>query len=172
MKRIHHSSEPVVLDNNRSYLMNPLAHKGFKPRGLWYSWDGEQSWAEWCESEQFRDTSRQYAYRVLVMDSVDILKLETPKDILTFTYDYPKKLYPGAHSTVIDWETVMKDYDGIEIFPYQWSLRLHHETLWYYGWDCASGCIWNLKDVRLELISEPATMLDGGVEKSGISGAS
>jgi len=37
---------------------------------------------------------------------------------------------------------VSKEYDGIEIAPYQWDARL--SLIWYYGWDVASGCIWNL----------------------------
>lgn len=24
-----------------------------------------------------------------------------------------------------------------------WNLRFHEDFLWYYGWDCASGCFWD-----------------------------
>lgn len=36
-------------------------------------------------------------------------------------------------------------YDGA---PYQWECRLDRDTFWYYSWDCASACIWNLQAVR------------------------
>lgn len=41
----------------------------------------------------------------------------------------------------IDWQAVASDHDGIIISPYNWPAR--HEMIWYYPWDCASGCIWN-----------------------------
>jgi hypothetical protein len=41
----------------------------------------------------------------------------------------------------INWPKVAQDYSGIEICPYQWKFRLNY--MWYYGWDVASGCIWN-----------------------------
>ena len=43
----------------------------------------------------------------------------------------------------IDWPAVATDYPGLIIAPYQWSCRMSEFTRWYYGWDCASGCIWN-----------------------------
>ncbi|RYE19920.1 MAG: hypothetical protein EOP45_11870 [Sphingobacteriaceae bacterium] len=42
----------------------------------------------------------------------------------------------------IDWTSLATDYDGILISPYQYCMRLRY--LWFGGWDCASGCIWNL----------------------------
>lgn len=52
----------------------------------------------------------------------------------------------------IAWEKVEADgFYGIEINPYLWQRRLDG-GMWYYGWDCASGVVWNEKailDVRL-----------------------
>ena len=50
---------------------------------------------------------------------------------------------------IIDWHAVAQAYAGIEIAPYCWSLRFEYEFLWYYGWDCASGCVWELSAVRV-----------------------
>ena len=36
--------------------------------------------------------------------------------------------------------------DGIIIAPYQWYCRMTVD--WYYTWDCASGCIWNLDAIE------------------------
>lgn len=44
----------------------------------------------------------------------------------------------------LDWLKVKQKYQGIIIAPYQWKCRMAQETKWYYGWDCASGCIWDL----------------------------
>ena len=52
----------------------------------------------------------------------------------------------------IDWKKVASKYDGIEINPYQFEAR--YQYLWYYGWDVASGCIWNLKSVKLNLLTD------------------
>ena len=53
---------------------------------------------------------------------------------------------------MIDWKKVASKYDGIEIVPYQPKARMN--LLWYYGWDIASGCIWNLGNTSLNLISK------------------
>ena len=29
-----------------------------------------------------------------------------------------------------------------------------HELMWYYGWDVASGCVWNLSNVKLEELND------------------
>lgn len=42
----------------------------------------------------------------------------------------------------INWPMVADRYQGIVIAPYLWSRRMDG-GLWYYGWDCASGCIWD-----------------------------
>ena len=48
----------------------------------------------------------------------------------------------------INWSAVAKDYYGIEISPYRPKYRLALGYLWYYGWDVASGCIWNKDAIR------------------------
>lgn len=53
-----------------------------------------------------------------------------------FTYPYHQ----------LDWPAVVSLYQGIVITPYQWSLR--HKLTWYYGWDCASACVWDLSAVE------------------------
>ena len=55
---------------------------------------------------------------------------------------------------MLDFLKVMDEYDGIIIAPYQYSCRLmNSSTAWYYGWDCASGCIWNLGCISIKLDS-------------------
>jgi hypothetical protein len=46
------------------------------------------------------------------------------------------------------WSVISKEYDGIIISPYQWNLQFHTCFFWYHGWDCASGCVWNLDSIK------------------------
>jgi len=50
----------------------------------------------------------------------------------------------------INWPAVAEKYDGIIIAPYIWQRRLsdNPDHFWYYGWDCASGCIWNTEVIE------------------------
>ena len=50
----------------------------------------------------------------------------------------------------IDWPKVASHYDGIEICPYLYDMRMDSD--WYYGWDVASGCVWSASGIK-ELIS-------------------
>ena len=49
---------------------------------------------------------------------------------------------------MIDWRKVAKKYDGIEINPMIYELRMMALS-WYYGWDVASGCIWKPRKAKL-----------------------
>ena len=62
-----------------------------------------------------------------------------------------------ASCWVIDWTAVGKNHDAIVIAPYIWERRLDG-PMWYYGWDCASGCVWNATAVaELRPINTPET---------------
>lgn len=117
----------------------------FKPHGLWVSVDGEHDWLSWCQSEEFG--IGHLRYRIVLSEPERLLWLTTRDAVLDFTEQYDKPLeYPGYRfrkGYCIDWRRVAADWPGIIIAPYQWSLRLYELTHWYYGWDCASGCIWD-----------------------------
>lgn len=113
-----------------------------KPRGLWVSVDGEDDWASWCRSESFG--IGELRYRIHVAPEPRLLILPTPFDLDLFTERYGREYRRTSYSdTYIDWPAVAADYSGIIIAPYHWSRRMADHTRWYYGWDCASGCIWN-----------------------------
>lgn len=113
-----------------------------KPRGLWVSVDGADDWPSWCESADFGIGSRRY--RVELYGLERILMLKTSDELIGFTDKYGKN--SGRYSfrdVAICWSAVAEEYAGIIITPYCWDLRLDDRTDWYYGWDCASGCIWD-----------------------------
>jgi hypothetical protein len=125
---------PVEQDKNTSTMG--------KPSGLWYAVGTE--WIEWIESEMPHWLGKVF-YKIEISNKV--LRIDTmPKfEMLMKNYGEANKTtgfkYSPKHNLYINWEKVAKDYSGVEIAPYQWHYR--HEYMWYYGWDVASGCIWD-----------------------------
>jgi hypothetical protein len=134
MNRIHMSKTPVKLVAKK-YKQNT----DLKPRGFWYGIEDE--WKT-CVEFEMPHWLGEHEYFVDLGDS-NVLFLDTPDKIINF-----HKEYRQPHG-MVDWNRLSQTYDGIEISPYQWGLRL--ELLWYYGWDVASGCIWNLEKVKLKV---------------------
>ena len=117
----------------------PEAQKepSFKPGGLWYSCGS--SWDDWCRTEMPSGiTGAPYVYQIEVNLS-RMLVIRNAGDFQEFEGQYT--FYPkGGGRPQIDWKAVARDYDGIEICPYQSKFRM--SSGWYYPWDVASGCIW------------------------------
>ena len=120
--------------------MQPPTKFGLKPDGLWVSVDGEDDWPEWCQRESYDGCGR-YHYRVH-LDLDHVLVLDTVQAVRDFDARWRKGyLEPQLRLSNIDWPPIALKYAGIIIAPYRWELRL--DLHWYYGWDCASGCIWD-----------------------------
>jgi hypothetical protein len=116
-----------------------------KPLGLWVSVDDE--WEEWCRNEDFNLAGLAHATEIQLVDKAKILWITDATELDCFTTQYQKNgqitKTLGCLGWEIDWDTVAKQYQGIIIAPYIRSRRFAHHTMWYYGWDCASGCIWD-----------------------------
>lgn len=153
MRFTHHPRHlPFEFIRSRTYTQerNP------KPVGWWLSVDDD--WRRWCDSTGLRDCTPTVEVdldldRVLLLDNVEAL-------------DEFDALYVGHHSyldsAIIDWEPLTKQYAGIVIAPHQPSrshIGLSGAAAWYYGWDVASGCVWDLSAIRhvglVEMISSP-----------------
>lgn len=139
--RIHMSRNPFELEK-RVYEQHIY---DMKPRGFWYGFGSE--WIDWTRSEMPEWTGK-YIYKVDIGNS-NVLKLSNQMELAMFDRQYEASRDGDIFK---DWVAVSKKYDGIEINPYQWSSR--QDYMWYYGWDVASGCIWNLKDIKLTLLSD------------------
>jgi len=159
MQLKHYSTHPIrELDLHKkpkSVELNPL---WMKPRGLWVSIEDGYGWKDWCTSEEFNLFGLRFEHEVILKDKNNILYLNTPEEIINFS-----KLYKDTDEVslrlrregYIDWSKVKRDYQGLIISPYQWSCRLEIETFWYYGWDCASGCLWDLDCIEsFKLLNE------------------
>ncbi len=134
--RRHYAATPLELDAARTYNQNA---RSYKPSGFW--WSVGDSWAEWCQAEDYRVSSLAHIARIDV-DESRLLRLSGANDIDVFTERYSTERYPSGRG--IDWQRVAERWGGIEIAPYCWDRRMASHTFWYYGWDCASGVAWDL----------------------------
>jgi hypothetical protein len=141
---------------------------GPKPAGFWLSDErGGFGWKQWCRSEDFRPRQLAYEYYVKLTGKERILYVRSVEQLDAFTKKYradsdanrfsvkfdadyraehPETSMFRSGPTIydIDWPRVKADgWQGIIITPYRWERRLTGHTMWYYGWDCASGCIWD-----------------------------
>jgi hypothetical protein len=119
--------------------------KNYKPKGFWYEVDND--WQRWTDEEDFH--CGEYVFKVELNDC-NILLIDT----LPKLDEFHSQFYIGDRLSLrgIDWAAVAKKYDGVEIAPYQWERRLALDFMWYYGWDCASGVIWEPKNAKVEYI--------------------
>ena len=124
---------------------------GYKPKGLWF--DINKDWKRWCEAESFGLERFTHCYRIRITDDSRVLRLDQPEKLVAFTVRYKAALYPGqslrAEYCGIDWPRVAEEFAGIVITPYQWSCRM--SLMWYYGFDCASGCVWEPDILQLKV---------------------
>ena len=143
MRLLHYSKVPLVLRP-----VDPSIAPNGKPVGLWVSVEGEDDWKSWCKSEDFSIDSLVCASEIVLASEANILTLTNAFDIDLFTEQYGKSCEWSSRRRSIDWLKVAEEYQGIIIAPYVWERRLSDHTFWYYGWDCASGCIWDIKAIQ------------------------
>lgn len=142
----HYDANPVIFDTERTYLQADDARQYTKPRGFWVSVQGEDDWPTWCRAEGFGIEGLAVEHEVTLTPDANVLLLSSADMLDAFTKTYGSatfKSYAGYSWTdvAIDWHRVATEYDGLIIAPYQWERRMGLD--WYYGWDVASGCIWN-----------------------------
>ncbi len=151
MAYYHYSEKLFKLDKGFNYKerhKDNLFFLKYKPQGLWISVDDD--WEEWCKDSEFALERLKYRYKVNVLPSANILLLETADQIDAFSKEFvlPEGEKFQDFNFFIDWDRVSEDYQGLIVSPYQWDCRLNPFTLWYSGWDCASGCIWDLNAIE------------------------
>lgn len=167
MKLVHWSHR--VVPKVRGARQNKKWGAIGKPHGFWLSDEsrGSHGWRAWCGAEGFRSYGFRYEHKIELADNAKILYLRTAKSIDDFADEYiadseiNRRMAELSHASwggpsiyEIDWKRVAKKYHGIIITPYQWKQRMGRH-MWYYGWDCASGCIWNRRAIKsIEMVKE------------------
>jgi len=121
----------------------------YKPKGLWYGFGN--SWfnfLKWDAPKWFKNYNH---IHILKPNQNNILSISSIEELSNFTNNY--KIKNEFDWNLIDWKKVSQYYSGIEINPYIYKARLDKNFGWYYGWDIASGCIWNNNAIKsIELI--------------------
>lgn len=152
MRLIHFDREVITL--NRDYLYpNDQRDAYFKPKGLWVSDEADFGWEDWCNAEDFDGSGRIYQHQVELYPDHNILIISTVDQIDRFHEEYSVDVIKGERPSWLpprkdwlNWREVYPLWQGIIITPYLWERRMQY--MWYYGWDCASGCIWDLSAIR------------------------
>lgn len=158
---LKYSGSPI---DRRAFVDRPQADrisKYQKPNGCWITDDTEDCWRTWCVGESFGLESLTHKHEV-TLDETNVLILRSASQLDKFSKQFSVARpwsWQGRDyvERCIDWRVVAARYDGLIITPYQWTHRLHEDYGWYYGWDCASGCIWKpstILDIRLIEIDE------------------
>lgn len=158
MAWLKYAAEPIVLDRLRTYRQREALSAYTKPCGFWITDDSEDCWRSWCTGERWGLERLTHKHEI-DLDEDRILVLNSEWEVTAFARQYNVDNWWGPageprkwRDRCIDWPRLAGDYAGIIITPYIWALRLADDYSWYYGWDCASGCIWDasaIKDVRL-----------------------
>jgi hypothetical protein len=145
MKLIHYANKEFALEP-RQYDQHELPWQA-KPNGLWISIEGPDDWEWWCTQEDYNTENLVVSYEVKLKENAKILYLHTEEEILEMAEKYPNKTRSWdieSDTYQLDWNEIKKEYQGIIIPQYLWECRLSLKSCWYYGWDCTSGCIWDL----------------------------
>jgi hypothetical protein len=137
---LHYSDTKIDFDPNWSY--RGCVTDFSKPPGFWFTDTTKNNWSWWCKTEQYPLGSIEH--QVQLKPKTKLLTITSKQSLLEFNEQYKKQILDRVYG--INWQQVIDEYDGIYISPYIWSLRL--DLLWYYGWDCASGVIWNLNMIQ------------------------
>lgn len=160
----HYTPDPDwVLDRDRLYAQTS---DNYKPNGFWLSVD--KDWRRWLEAEQWGHEHWVHPTELALTDGHNVLIIDTMEKLDEFhdRFNVPDKIAIMQRFHMINWGRVAELFDGILITPYQWEARYKYH--WYYGWDCASGCIWDLEAINYATVSQQ----DGqGTAEAGLRGA-
>jgi hypothetical protein len=116
-----------------------------KPKGLWYGVGFE--WLDFTISDftSFYDKNKNVSVFEFDVNSANLLRITNFDELTAFDKEYCTSTERYRNP---DWVRLAKEYNGIEIAPYIYKGRF--EISWYYGWDVASGCIWNPKGLKIK----------------------
>lgn len=148
----HYAANPVIAISSRQQHNDTDRFR--KPHGFWVSVKGEDDWPSWCKSEDYALNRLRVCHRVNLVENANVLIIPDVWTLDAFSDEYRVE---GSRpwDSCINWFAVSHQYDGIIIAPYQWSRLLSDHYGWYYGWGCASGCIWNADAVAsIEIMEE------------------
>jgi hypothetical protein len=137
-QKVFISKEPYTDFRNVRQVRPRTPHQ--KPAGLWYGCG--DSWIEWLRSDmpEWLEEST-YLYEIKL--GSDVLQISNDEEFQKLEDDF--QVFAPYGQKAMGWELIQNNgYSGIEICPYNHAGR---GSNWYYGWDVASGCIWNSRGI-------------------------
>lgn len=151
----HYTLKKFKFKNNRTYVQD---NRWNKPNGLWLSYDNKDGWRNFCIKDEYQSPKIRKTSKVVIKESANILVLDNLEKIIWFINTYDIAEFDdilGENVYFIDWPSVIKDYDGIQILNYDNDLtesfsfaktdvNYAKPTLWYDTLSCDFTCIWNL----------------------------
>lgn len=152
MRLLHYSNKPLSRVRKLPLSYNRGA---YKTSGLWVSVEGKYDWVWWCESQGYNLDRFRYATEIILVKDANVKYLRDARDLDRFTARFHSSDKPIWDAN-LDRDRIRGRWNGLIIAPYVHSRRLTQHTSWYYGWDCASGVIWNPQAVAsLRMVPAP-----------------
>lgn len=130
------------------------------PAGIGCMWYQVGSgWEDWAKGNDFYSDLPGMRRTVMAVDPTRLLQIHTKDECADlqrrYRVDYlpcmePLRTNLAALGYGLNWPALMDEYDGLELtgFEYEWGLDFAGygktpSSRWCYGWDCASGVLWN-----------------------------
>ena len=173
---IHYSDKPIVEPRS-------TADPGIwgLPKGLWVSvgdaWliDQYQRWLDDRANPDLIGGSAhyprwfKYANEITISDASGIMVITNESEFRAFSDEYSeRRVILDRQSRLIKWRDVSMRYQGIIIAPHLKNLahRISEkgnpvpipESVWYYTWLVASGCLWDvsvIENIKTSLVTLP-----------------
>lgn len=126
MTWVKYDDRPIMLGKLSYRKQDRDVHEYSKPNGFWITVDGDDGWKDFCLSEGFNLGALSHRHEVEI-DEARMLILRSAAEVMDFARRYrpsPAKRTRSFGDHGIEWAAVARDYAGIIIAPYQWSLRL------------------------------------------------
>jgi len=165
---IHYSDKPLKCPRD-----TPDPGDKGRPKGLWVSvgdaWLADQH-ERWRKNLGGLGSAHyphrfKYANEITIKETNNIMVITDESEFRSFNDDFsePRPEF-GAQARIIKWRDVRREYQGIIIAPHLENLAVRvdskshlvpvPQSLWYYTWVVASGCLWDVSVIyRIETIS-------------------
>jgi hypothetical protein len=144
---LKYSDAPIALDPDKTWEQSTRLGTYTKPTGCWFTDETEYCWRWWCMGENFGLGRLTHKHEV-ILDEERVMILRSSLELDAFQERFHVIERWGGSSgrhyadRCIDWQRVAQEYAGLIITPY-----MHDDSSWYYGWDCASGVVWDAKAI-------------------------
>jgi len=159
---IHYSNKPLICPRD-----TPDPGDMGKPKGLWVSvgddWLVDQ-YERWRKNLGGLGSAHyplrfKHANEITIADSSNIMVITDESEFRAFSDEFsePRPEF-GPQARIIKWCDVRRDYQGVIIAPHldsmafrvdaqgsQWTIP---QSIWYYTWVVASGCLWDVSVVE------------------------